>query len=112
VTLGTIKTRTGGGRKILRMLVTGIPADGSVTVRCRGGRGAGCAFTSKTIKRRRTVNLAGQFRGRTLRPQAVVMLVITGPNRIGKEFRIVIRKPVLNPKCRPPGAKKALSCGR
>jgi hypothetical protein len=109
VTLGTIKPRSGGGRKITRLLVTGIPSRGTVTVRCRRG----CAFKSKRFKRRRVVNLAKQFRGRTLRPLTVVTLAVTGPNRIGKEFRITIRKvqrPNIKVQCRPPGAKKALGC--
>jgi hypothetical protein len=108
VSLITRLVRSGRGRKIIRLVVTGIPRGGTVTALCRRG----CAFKSKKIKRRRTVNLARFFRGRTLRPQTVVNLTVTGPKRIGKEFRITIRKvqrPIIV-RCRPPGAKKALEC--
>jgi hypothetical protein len=107
--LTTRPLRTGSGRKIIRLVVTGVPKGGSVTARCARG----CAFKSKKIKRRRVVNLTKQFRGRTLRPLTVVMLNVSGPNRTAKEFRITIRKvqqPTIKVQCRPPGAKKALGC--
>jgi hypothetical protein len=98
------------GRKVARMLVTKAPAKGTVAVTCRGG---GCAFKAKTIKDRRTVSLAKLFRGRTLRPNAAVIVRIAGPNRIVKEITFKIhrsRKTEATKRCRPPGAKKTLSC--
>ncbi|MEY2513575.1 MAG: hypothetical protein QOJ89_933 [bacterium] len=110
VAFGFIATRS-GGKKVTRMVVTAVPAGGTVTVKCRG---RGCAFKSKAMTGRRTVSLAKQFRGRTLRPRTVVTLRITGPNRIGKEITFTIRgkgrRVLVATRCRPPGAKKALSC--
>ena len=99
----------GGGRKVARLTATQVPAKGTVSVKCRG---RGCAFKSKTVKGRRTVSLAKQFRGRTLRPIAVITIGITGPNRIAKEISFTIRKgkTVAKKRCRPPGAKKTLPC--
>jgi hypothetical protein len=107
----TFRKAGAGGRKVIRMVVTGVPAKGTVTAKCRG---RGCAFTSKTFKKRRTVSLTKQFRGRTLRPVTIIMVQIGGPNRIAKEIRFTIRsgqKTVAATKrCRPPGAKKTLAC--
>jgi hypothetical protein len=98
-----------GGRKVARLTVTSVPAKGVVTSRCSG---RGCAFKSKTVKGRRTVSLARQFRGRTLRPITVITIGIAGPNRIAKEISFTIRrgKTVAKKRCRPPQAKKALPC--
>ncbi len=100
-----------GGRKVLRMLVTQVPPKATVASKCKG---RGCAFTSKTIKGRRTVNLVKQFRGRTLRPVTVITIRIAGPNRIAKEISFTIRrgqkKTVGTVKCRPPLGKTALKC--
>lgn len=99
------------GLKFTRLVATGVPAGGTVTVRCRGG---GCPPRSKPIKRRRsTVSLSRQFRGRTLRRRAVVTVRIAARNRIAKEITLTIRGPVepgAKVKCRPPGGKKALRC--
>jgi len=110
VSFGFIGPRSGGGKKVARMTVANVPADGAVTVKCQG---RGCAFRSKTVKRRRTVSLAKLFRGRTLRPRTVVRLRIAGPNRMGKEITFTIRakqSTLVKTRCRPPGAKKALEC--
>ncbi|MEA2137136.1 MAG: hypothetical protein QOG56_286 [Solirubrobacteraceae bacterium] len=111
VDFGFVTPRSGAGRKVTRMAVTGVPAGGTVRVTCRGG---GCAFKTKAIKGRRTVNLAKTFRSRTLRPRTVVRLAITGPNRIAKEFTFTIRsgprKVLVASRCRPPAAKTALRC--
>lgn len=102
--------RSGTRVKILK--VTRVPTDGSVTVRClRGGRS--CAFRSKTIKGRRTVNLTKLFRRRNLRPRTVVEVNITAPQHIGKLLRYTVRKNRLPKKqklCEPPGAPKPLPC--
>jgi hypothetical protein len=107
----TFRKAGAGGRKVIRMVVTGVPAKGTVGAKCRG---RGCAFKSKTFKGRRTVSLTKQFRGRTLRPVTVIMIQIGGPNRIAKEIRFTIRarqkKVVATKRCRPPGAKKTLAC--
>jgi hypothetical protein len=100
------------GRKVIRMVVTGVPAKGTVAIRCRG---RGCAFKSKTVKGRGTLSLTKQFRGRTLRPVTVIMVRIGGPNRIAKEISFKIRKgkkTAATMRCRPPGAKKTLECGK
>lgn len=99
----------GGGRKVARLTATQVPAKGTVSVKCRGH---GCAFKSKTVKGRRTVGLARQFRGRTLRPITVITIGIAGPNRIAKEISFTIRKgkTVAKKRCRPPGSKKTLPC--
>ncbi|MGH2943696.1 MAG: hypothetical protein ACRDLN_13080 [Solirubrobacteraceae bacterium] len=110
VNFGFIRPRKGTGRKVARMVVTGVPAGGTVTARCRG---RGCAFKTKAVKRRRVVNLAKQFRGRTLKPLTVITVRISAKNRIAKEIRFTIRKvqtPAVKVRCRPPGSKKTLSC--
>jgi hypothetical protein len=100
------------GLRFTRLVATDVPSGATVTVRCRGG---GCPPRSKPIKRRRsTVSLSRQFRGRTLRRRAVVTIRIAARNRIAKEFTLTIRGPVEpDPKvrCRPPGGTKALRCG-
>jgi hypothetical protein len=109
VKFGWLATRS-GGMKFTRLLVTGAPARGTVTVRCRGG---GCPRGPKPIKHRPTVNLSGQFRGRALRPHAIVTIRITEGNRIAKEIGLTVRgprAPATKVRCRPPGAKKTLPC--
>jgi hypothetical protein len=99
-----------GGTKFTRLVATGVPARGTVTARCRGG---GCPRASKAIKRSGTVNLTKQFRGRKLRPHAVITISIKGPNRIEKQIGLTMRKvqePAKKVRCRPPGATKTLSC--
>jgi hypothetical protein len=99
-----------GGRKVIRMVVTNVPARGTVAARCRG---RGCAFKSKTVEGRRRVSLTKQFRRRTLRPITEIMIRIGGPNRIAKEISFTIRKgkkTVAAKRCRPPGAKETLPC--
>jgi hypothetical protein len=111
VDYGFASPGSGAGRKVTRMAVRAVPAGGTVRVTCRGG---GCAFKTKTIRGRRTVNLAKRFRSRTLRPGTVVKLVIAGPNRIGKEITFKIRskrpKVLVTTRCRPPAATTALTC--
>ncbi len=102
--------RVTGGKKVTQLTVTKVPAKGVVTAKCRG---RGCTFKSKTVKGRRRVSLAKQFRGRTLRPITVITIGITGPNRISKEITLTIRrkgKTVGKQRCRPPRAKKTLPC--
>jgi hypothetical protein len=99
-----------GGTKLTRLVVTGVPARGKVTVRCRGG---GCPRAAKAIKRSGTVNMTKRFSGRKLRPHAVVTITIEGPNRIGKQIALTMRKaqkPAKKVRCRPPGTTKTLSC--
>jgi hypothetical protein len=101
---------TRSGTKVTRLTLTSVPAGGTIRVACRGG---GCAFKSKTLKKRGTVKLVSLFRHRKLRPRTSVEIRVTAPNYIGKVFTFKMRKtstPTAKVRCVPPGADKALAC--
>jgi hypothetical protein len=100
------------GRTTVRTLVvTDVPAGGTVTTTCRG---RGCPPKSKASKGRRRVNLTPLFRRRKLRSGAVVEIRVGAPNYISKRFTFTMHKrslPTPKLRCVPPGAKKTLPCG-
>jgi hypothetical protein len=101
------------GTRVDKLVVTNVPAGGTVTARCRRGRGS-CKFTSKSFSGRRTVNLKPLFRKRKLKPKTVVEVSITADKRIGKLVRYTVRKkpqiPTMRTLCEPPGSPKPLAC--
>jgi hypothetical protein len=106
-----VRSMGASGTRVRRLAVRKAPAAGTITVTCRG---SGCAFRSKTIKRRRTATLTPLFRHRKLRPRTVVRIRVGAPNFIGKVFTFTVpkseRPPSTKVRCLPPGAKRALPC--
>jgi hypothetical protein len=99
------------GTKVRTLVVTSVPAGGTVVVICRG---RGCPFKSKTIKKRGRVTLTRLFRRSKLRARTVVEIRVTAPNYIGKVFTFKMRKkstPTSKLRCVPPGTNKPLACG-
>ena len=104
-------TPTATGTRVDNLAVRKVPPGANVAVACRG---RGCAFKSKTIKRRSRVKLTALFGHKKLKPRTVVQIGITAPNYIGKVFTFTMRSKKRAPagtfRCLPPGAKKALPC--
>jgi hypothetical protein len=102
---------TRAGTRVQRLVVKSVPTGGTVRVACRG---RGCAFKSKTLKKRGRVSLTSLFRHRRLRSRTGVEIRVTAPNFIGKVFTFKMRKtstPTSKLRCLPPGSTKALPCG-
>jgi hypothetical protein len=102
---------TRAGTTVRRLVVKSVPTGGMVRVVCKG---RGCAFKSKTLKKRGKVSLTSLFRHRKLRPRTGVEISVTAPNFIGKLFTFKMRKtstPTSKLRCLPPGSTKALPCG-
>jgi hypothetical protein len=112
-------TPTRSGTTARSLVVKNAPANGEVAVSCHGG---GCAFKTKTFKKRRAVRLTPLFRHRKLRPRTVVKIGVTGPSHISKLFTFTVRTfkpkapklrnaPAAKVRCVPPGTQRALPCG-
>jgi Ca2+-binding RTX toxin-like protein len=104
----------GNGTQLTRLRVSGAPKQGAkLSVRCKSKR-KGCPFKRKSVKLRDGgANLTKRFKGKRLKPGAVVELRITAPGTIGKVQRLVIRKrkePKRVTLCLAPGASKPQRC--
>ena len=75
--------------KVARLGVEDVPAGGKVAVLCRG---QGCAFKAKvaTVAGGRA-SLTKLFKGRALKPRAVVEIRVTAPGMTGRTIRFTIR---------------------
>jgi hypothetical protein len=93
-----------------QLIVSKIPAKGTVTVTCSGG---GCPFPKRTFKPHGgKVDLAPSFK-RGLKPHATVVIEITAPNEVAKVAIFKIQsgaQPTLNELCQPPGVHKPTRC--
>ena len=85
--------------------------DGRVEVRCRG---RGCAFRTRAVHPRGTrARLRPLFRGRGLRPGALVEIRVLAPDKIGKVLRYTMRRSKLPRSatlCLRPGARTPNHC--
>ena len=76
-------------------------------------RRGSCPFARRRIAGRR--NLARLFDGRRLRPRTVIAIRHTPPGATGRSLRFPPRPrgraPLLGERCRPPGARRPVSCG-
>jgi hypothetical protein len=99
--------------KILRLRLLRLKPGMTVRVGC-AGRGCPFKFRKPAVKRKPTLNLARLFKGRKLKPGAVIEIRVASPGFTGKVFRYVIRKGRKGPKgvvlCLPEGAKKPSKC--
>jgi hypothetical protein len=98
---------------VQELMVSAVPAGGTVTVMCRGG---GCPFDRRVLKPKRgRVDVARQFKHKHLRPKASLELRITARNEVGKVAVFTIRsgkQPKLVESCLPPGARSPSRCRR
>jgi RTX calcium-binding nonapeptide repeat (4 copies)/Putative metal-binding motif len=75
--------------KVARLVVRDVPAGARVTLRCRG---KGCGFRRKTAAAHRgRASLTKLFKGRRLKPGAVVEVRVTAPGKIGSVVRFTVR---------------------
>jgi hypothetical protein len=97
----------------IRRLVVQAPSGATVTVRCHGG---GCPVRRQVKKAPATGRPSFlRFRRfeRTLRPHAVLRILVTKPGTIGKYTRLTIRagkQPLRSDLCLRPGAKRPSRC--
>jgi len=81
--------RTGSRTRVRQLDITA-PADARVRITCRG---RGCPSpTTETVGARRRLRLGGEFRGRRLRPGAVITIRVTKPGTLGTEIRFTVRR--------------------
>jgi hypothetical protein len=96
---------------ITRLRVKDAPAGAKLQVRCRG---KGCPFKRKSVKLKKgAANLTRLFKGRKLRPGAVIQVRVTAPGTIGKIQRITVRRrkdPKRITLCLEPGSPKPSKC--
>lgn len=94
-----------------QLMISNIPADGSVTALCHGG---GCPFTrTKLEPKRGSVDLTASMAHSRLTPGAMFTLLIQAPNEIGKVTAFTIRggqAPAVTKQCLPPAARKPTTC--
>ncbi|MDA0139555.1 putative metal-binding motif-containing protein [Solirubrobacter deserti] len=102
----------GGGVRLSKLEVRDAPPAAQILVRCRGKR---CAFKTKraTAKADGTAKLLTLVKGRRLRPNITLDVVISAPNMIGKVRRYEVqRRKMSNGRtyCTPPGLTNAIRC--
>ena len=102
--------------KLTSLKVKGAPAGAKVRITCKGGKKKGCPFKKKTstVNAKGKASLTKRFKGRKLKPGAVIEVRISAPSAIAKVLRITIRNkkaPKRVTLCLPPGATKPGGCG-
>jgi Ca2+-binding RTX toxin-like protein len=98
--------------KLRRLNVSKVPAGGKVEVLCAG---KGCAFSRKTATvKRGAAALTRLFKGRKLKPGAVIEVRVTAPGMTGQVVRFTVRKgkktPARSTLCLARGAAKPAAC--
>jgi hypothetical protein len=101
--------RTTGVR---RLEIRRVPADGRVSVRCRG---SGCPFASRRFAPRRAIaSLSGSFRTARLRPRTTIEIAVTARNALTKVFQLTVRPFPWDPRveilCRRSGDVPPTTC--
>jgi hypothetical protein len=96
---------------VQQLTVTGLPDHPQVTVSCRG---PGCPFARREVRpRRRSLALAGLFKGSRLPSGTKLEIHVTAPDRVGEALPYTIRTGTL-PRaatlCLPPGARSPVAC--
>lgn len=114
VVVGTVSlffARNSNGATITLLRVTGAQAKSKVTLKCNG---RGCPFKSKTLKLSKgKVTGTKFFRGRRLRPGAVLELRLSAPDTIARVRRLTVSrggKVKLLSLCQKPKESKATTC--
>jgi hypothetical protein len=98
--------------RVVKLVVNAVPRGARVEIRCRGG---GCSFSRKRVRprRRRRADATQLFKGRDLRPGAVIQVRVTAHNAIGKVVRFRVRRSAV-PRgvtlCLNPPSKKPTKC--
>lgn len=103
--------------RLRSLQVSGLSEATTVTVRCRGGKRLGCAFTKTTrtyrSKPAKTIQLAALFKGRSLRKDAVVEVLISRRRHVSRLWRYTARPPraaLTRVYCQAPGASTKRRC--
>jgi hypothetical protein len=105
--------RWAAGRRtrVLALRVRRAPRGARVTVRCRGG---GCPRrVGRVVATNGSATLTAHFKGRRLRPGAVVEVRVTAPGTVGRAVRWTVRRnkpPRGRRLCLPPGARAPGAC--
>ena len=87
------------GTQITKLEVKGAPKSAKLQVRCKG---KGCPFARKAVKLKNgAAKLTKRFKGKRLKPGAVIELRVTAAGAIGKVQRITIR-PRKDPQAQQP----------
>ena len=99
---------------MLRLVVTEVPRDATVTATCRTKQGRRCRGIRSFVKRnaRGTVKLK-PFLRHPLRGGTVIEVRVTKPGAIGAVKRLAIRRgkrPTIKSLCLPPGARAPVRC--
>lgn len=96
---------------VLALVARKLPKGARVEVRCKG---RGCPFGRRTAKVRGSqAVLTKLFRGRRLRPGAVIEVRVTAPGTIGRSIAYTIKAHKLpggRERCLPPGASRPVRC--
>ena len=96
-----------------RLVITEVPANSRLEVRCTGG---GCPFKKRTVrfkKFRKSYNASRRLRGKRLRLGAKVEVRVLKSQTIGKVVRFTIRRravPRTQTLCLPPGVTRPRAC--
>ena len=100
-----------GGTKVVALEVRDAPTGAKVRVTCKGGR---CAFKRKTVTvgRDGKAGFTKRFKGRALKPGAVIEVRVTAAGFNGKVVRYTVRKgklPRSRVLCLRPGTSKPVA---
>ena len=116
----TTDLRLGGGQRgrglrLKLLLLTRVPANATIVVRCTSKKSPNCVFKKRTrrVGERPTARLSlrGFFGDRALSYGTVIEVHVTAPNAIGHAFKVTLnRKPKKTTRCLPPGAPTAVRC--
>jgi Ca2+-binding RTX toxin-like protein len=93
--LGYSTRARGSSARFVRLTLSEIKAGDTIEIRCTGGKGKGCPFTTKTQTGKAgkpKVNLVSLFKKRYLKRNAVVEIRVTRPNEIGRVQRLKVTK--------------------
>jgi hypothetical protein len=98
--------------KLRKLNVSKVPAGGKVQVLCTG---KGCAFARKSAPvKGGGASLVKLFKGRKLKPGAVIEVRVTAPGMTGQVVRFTVRKgkktPARSTLCLALGAAKPAAC--
>ena len=92
-----------------------MPAQSKIEVTCTSKKSPKCLFKTRTrsvgARPAARLSLRGLVGDRALSIGTVIVVRVTSPNAIGREFKLTLsRKPKKTTSCVPPGAKVSVKC--
>jgi hypothetical protein len=105
----------GKGLRIKLLLLTRVPAESKIDVTCTSKKSPKCLFKTRTrsvgARPAARLSLRGLVGDRALSIGTVIVVRVSAPHAIGREFTLTLsRVPKKTIRCLPPGAKDSVKC--